>query len=89
MTNHTGAITSVVCACPAAVPYTVSPVETNCIVKYSTWPQPTTTTINNEGTAGAGYQGTAAANRYAALPSGATAFVDNGAAAVHLADALR
>jgi len=47
--------------------------ETNCIVKFSSWPT-TGTTITNHGTAGSGYNGTAYDNDYTVLPSGATAF---------------
>jgi hypothetical protein len=55
---------------------TTQPIEDACVVKFSTWP-PTGTTITNEGSAGAGYNGTAADNDYALQSTGATSFVFN------------
>lgn len=52
---------------------TLLPYETNCVVKYSTWPA-SGTAVTNEGSAGSAYNGTAYDNDYNLLASGATSF---------------
>jgi len=49
----------------------VSPYETYCTVKFADWPA-SGTTVTNEGSAGAGYNGTLASNEYVLQPTGAT-----------------
>ena len=52
--------------------------ESNCQVKYGTWPS-SGTTITNQGLGGSAYNGKAVENDYVVLPSGATAFALNNA----------